>query len=415
MRAHYISIKPKSKRIRVYRALVYANIVLFLANILFYKSLAGPEILLSQAASINSTLEILALTPSAETPTPTPTPGVPGLAFPGLVLAPITEERIFLEREQGIEPYVVVTQVSGVDVRPGEVLRTFSREPKILGKTNLQSAYIFIEIFGFEKKIYTVFADARGTWTWYFPFVLEPGLHTFTLTAISSVNPYFQAKNTFRFEVVPIPKEIPTPFLPPKIIQPEVLEKIITEKVSPVIPTHITPGKDLFSLDVRVSPLTKEVFPRESVHIKTDIRRVSSIKFGEEIVDIRFIVLNPRGEKVLEKTESILIKDSITIEKRLLTSYGTDAGEYRVLFEISRGSVTYIGADSFVVKERVLLDLPGAITITSKTVSDALFRLSFVFILLVVIFLSLLFWEYEVSRRERKIDEDDLYRDRDIL
>lgn len=439
------SLRMPSRKFRIYRIVAAATSVLFTANIFFLSLLSGPRAFGLQAANINFQLEVCPTT-GCVTPTPTPTPtpsettapttAVPGLAFPGLVVTPNTQEVIFVRPEEGITPYVRVVSVSGQRARPGEVLRTYSREPVFVGETNLSYATLYLEFSGFEKKLYTVFADSQGQWEFFSPMHFEPGEVVLSMTAVSLVNPGFLAHGEFRFEVVTIPPQIPTPEYPeekkasPKYFEtpvpaPEPVPQLLPvppkalrrQGALPLVffpPTILDATQELFSVDLTVLPISKIVDSSEFVDFTGTVMLVSQKISEGDALALHYSVLSPRGGTIFEKEDRVLIQKELKVKKRLVLPFTIEPGTYRIILEVPRGDRTYISSDTFEVRERVLVSLPG-VTLTTGQVSDVLARASIILFAIIVVFLSLLFWEHHKALQERKLTEKDLYRDKDII
>lgn len=430
MKFHYVSVTTKTKRTTVYRTIIVFNSVLLIINVLLYAFITGPTVFFGRAENVNFQLRVCeqsgcSVESEGETPTTSTSAdtGVPGSAFGVLVNPPISERSIITNVEEGIIPYIVVTSVSGQFVQAGKILRTYSREPVFEGKTNIIKAIIFLEFEGYERKIHTAFADQNGKWSFVSPIIFEPKAQRMFLTAISPLNPGFRAESEFLFDIVPIPPVALTPEYPPElpVISLPAPEPSKTSPVSkvpppqkPLVPTPITVTEDLYTVYVMVDPLTKVIYPGENVFVETEIVRVLPPLFGEEWIDIQYRIYGPAGTIVYEKKESVLIQDRLLLKKQLSTSFNARAGTYHIIIELQRDGVTFVTSDTFEVRDKVLVSIPGLV-ITSEMASDILFRISFLAIMMILVFLSLLFWEYQKSKTAKKLDEHDLYRDRDIL
>lgn len=423
-----------SRRLEILRAAVIILIVLFITFLALYVFIAGPEVFQSRAANILAALEICPTTgcvsPPVITsePTVTQTPGGVTGPLPGLIVGPITQKDIFAIPEEGIKPYITIISVGGEDAVPGVLLQTYSREPEIVGVTNLARAAIFLEFKGFEKRIFTIFADSQGNWKFFTPLNLGLGDQTFFATAVSPFNPYFRAQEEFHFRIIPIPKGTPTPLIrphPAEVFEREPAqdeekprrspkEGIMPLNIAPTKPDFTLPQKNLFSLRLEVSPFSKIVYPGDFVEVKTDILRIAPIIVGEEKHPLRVYILNPKLEKIFEKTRSVKIDASATLQTRYITSPRLPHGIYGIVAELSDENISYITTDTFEVVEKVLFHLPGII-ITTRDVSDVIFQILLILFVLLVIFFILLLYERKKSKKSAHINEWDLFKDKDIM
>ncbi len=423
-----------SRRLKILRATVFILIVLFTAFLGLYVFIAGPEVFEGSAANIQAALEVCPTTGCGTSPvittepTVTQTPGGITGPLPGLIVGPITQKDIFATPEEGIKPYITIISVGGEDAVPGELLKTYSLAPHVVGITNLARAAIFLEFSGFEKRIFTVFADSQGNWQFFTPINLGLGDQTLFATAISPLNPYFRAQEVFHFRIIPIPKEIPTPPIRPRTtpvfeIQPVDDEKNLGElpeeagappNITRAKPASTLPQKNLFSLRLEVSPFSKIVYPGDFVEVKTDILRISPVIVGEEKLPLRVRIINPKQEEIFEKISSIAIDESATLKTRYITSPRLPPGVYRIIAELSDENISYVTTDTFEVAKKVLFRLPG-IVLTTREVSDIVFQILLILFVLLVIFFILLIYERKKSRKSSQINEWDLFKDKDIM
>lgn len=349
---------------------------------------------------------------------PTPTPSgvtlIPGLALPGLIVGPYKEKDIFTTVERGYTPYVKVEEISGKKVFEGEMPKTTSREPEFIGSTNLKNAVIFIGLSNAPNKVHTVFADDNGKWEFLSPRVLEAGDYTLFLTAMSPVNPYFQAEAAFTFRVIPISAVQPSPVPSvPHFVAPT---PGVFPKPTPQIVKHKTliAGERLYGIQIRVWDETKNITPGEIVRLYTKISRIFPKISSEEAVPVHYYIVNPKGRTVFDKTENIMVKDALEINSRLTTSPSISLGEYRVFAEIRLATTEFISTDTFEVRERIVWRMPGMV-ITEKMALRMLWRIFWLLLALLAIFIILLYLEHQKCKKAAQITERDLYKDKDIV
>lgn len=431
------------KKIRLWRVpLVLATVIahFFVSPLIFWAS--------ANTANVSFELAVLAPTPTAETPPPTTT-AVPGLAFPGLVVTPNTQEVIFVPGEDGISPYVVVLMLSGHEVKQGEIVMTYSREPEFLGKTNLRNSVIYLQYDHAPERVFTTFSDLQGKWAFLSPEHLGVGWHTLYVTAMSTINPYFQAYTAFQFYVAPIPEIVPTPPLPPPETTPTPPPPPV-ERVTPLFPlTPVfprptagkvvppAPGKEIplqtppeprrggvkeipsantatgekqgFGLFVEVSPESRMITPGKPVSLRGKVVPLPppGIFDRKKEVVIRLRVYDAQGRVVYEKTETRPYESEITIEKLLQTTNFITPGKYFVSLEVEEGKRTFVSTSRFTVEDRVLSP-SQALFEKIQGSKDILVRGSMAFSFLGIFFLLYLLREYRLSRSVHRVRDEKL-------
>ena len=423
----------------------YLNFFTSLITVVYLVFGFNAPIVFADSLEIVSSMRILPVVTEEEAPT-----SIPGGAPPGLVVPPYREEDIFVAGEEGYHPYVRVMMVAGEPVIDGVTLQTQSREPEILGKTNLRNSILFLEFDRFPGRVYTTFANLQGAWRLISPVYLEVGVHTLYITAMSSMNPYFKATQIFQFEVIPIPLPgevaVPVKILPAEELKPIPLpspaapvlkltpeeKKIIPSlppeaprlfpkptqtptppkmpadgqlQPSPIIATPPEKLQDGYGLKVEILPEAKVITGSGEVNIKLKIARPA---FGEpEAVLVRFIVRNQDNEIVYEKIEKYIIEKEIELDKKIMVSPASEGGKYTVTFEIMRDGVTYLGSDSFeVIKKEGPLEAPLSLFLKMAGNKDVLFPLITIFVILFA-FIILCLCEYRQSKRCVPLAEDD--------
>ena len=383
------------------------------------------------------------------TPTPTPTPaGVPGYAPPGLVAAPYTEREIFVSGEEGYKPYVRIMSIAGEEVLPDTWIQTMSREPELIGKTNLQNAVIYIAIDGVNDRIYTTFANLQGLWRFPTPLYLSLGVHTFSMTAMSPYNPYFKATKLFQFEIIPIPSfeaetpsvptptptptptAVPTPFptaypTPTPAKTPIIIPVIPPEKAPSVSPSptpsatsapSVAPSPKVFipptveikpqsalGLGVEVAPQSKIIGSGEEVEIRTKIVSQNPGETKEEY--IRFIVKDPDGKVVYDTVEKITVKGSLDITKHILLSPTSREGKYSAIQEITSDGRTYTSSDVFEVRRPESFGANGLMVKIGGTGHNIIVPLFSIISILLFSFIFFI-WEYIQSKKNQPISHE---------
>ncbi|KKQ55234.1 MAG: Cellobiohydrolase A (1,4-beta-cellobiosidase A) [Parcubacteria group bacterium GW2011_GWA2_38_13] len=410
--------------------------------------------ILARAATSESSFSLRISAASVEEPTPTPTPtpaGVPGFAQPGLVVSPYFEEDIFVSGEDQVRNYVRVMVVSGVTVIPDQWFQTMSREPEFLGKTNLKNAIVYLSLDNADEKVYTTFANIQGAWKFATPQILPFGVHTLYITAMSPVNPYFKAVRAFQFEVIPIPVikepeifETPTPVPTPTITPTPILAPTPAPIATPT-PEHIfippTPQKPIpkpasslsfspsplpvaspspmiektldgkYGLNVEVMPQSKKILAGEELNIKTKI--INSIEEANREVLVRFIIKDPRGNIVYDKTEKYIVNGEFEFDQNILLSPSIKEGKYTVTQEIVDNGITYSTSDYF----EIGTSTPGAgagILATIKNLRGDDLKPCIIVFLFIFFFLILYIREYVRSKRRIPINDEDVYDDGQI-
>ena len=129
--------------------------------------------------------------------------------------------------------------------------------------------------------------------------------------------------------------------------------------------------------------------------------------------EVGYVVRNSQNIIVFHATESVLLKDIYYSEKTLKTKLAFKPGVYTVSLEVDKDNITYVSRDSFEVREKMFIALPGVL-LTARLVSDVLLRISLVLFIMFLVFLVLLFVEHRKSVRSLQINEKDLYKDGDI-
>lgn len=434
-----------SRRFHNLKFFIIINFVLLIANLFSYVFITGPQVLKVKAAEALASLTICAVGGCPAEPEPesvseaeatTPMGGVPYPVFvpPGII------DQIYPPGEFGIPPYIRVLQVSGKDVVPGQVFQTYVRQPSFLGKTNLKHAVIFLEFSMQPKVIYTTFSDEGGHWGFSSPLYLNIGPQMLYITAMSHADPKVKATNDFYFEVLEIPrpgvetppkrlKILPSPTpaktpIPPTLVtplqkpiispstrpipSPEIIPPILLPPLPPstvLAPKTIIELEKVYTVDLKVSPESKEVVPMEVLKIKTKIGKLLPDDIPKKVI-IKYLVFDEQNQLVFQKEEEILVEDTIEIEKLLKPFIFASPGRYKVMVQLELDDVTYIAVDTFDVKELLPSFIPVIATISSQY--DVLSRVGVITFALIFIFCVLLVREKRKSQRGILLSDEDI-------
>lgn len=456
-----------SKKYRFLRAAAVINIFLLVVNFTSYIFVAGPEIIKGKAQEVsfqlmvcpqtgsctlqtyyrleNSQCNAVSIFPAdagsndyttlalceanigSATPTPTPTPTLYlGSAPPGLIVSPYKEKDVFARMEEGFVPYVKIYEVSGVKVISGQMTQVYNIKPEFLGITNLRRATIFLQ-YDFEpKKVYLVFADEEGYFSFHLPVSMEIGFHSLFLTAVSPLNPYFKAEQLFQFEILAIPQaRIPLPRVSPSLTPtiapvPEVtLIPLAPRKertgFQPIFqPKPISITEDLYQLRTEIREGSKMIYPGEEIQFQIKISRIFPNIYGEDIIPLSYFIENEKGRVVFERTENLTIGNTIGLQSSLQTSLKTPFGKYTLIAKLLLDDMEFISTDTFEIKEFTFTLAPGLV-VSRGDMSKILLKILWILLVIAIIFLVLLYLEHQRCRKTIQITEKDLMKDKDII
>lgn len=432
---------PRTKRYKRIRTLALINVLLLVFNIFSYFWISGPGVFKTKAAEVGLCLKIcpqgqdncgnlsaeacqnlLSPPPPEEeeeepplvaeegtTIIPSQGPSITPFTTPLGLVSPQELQRVLIPSEANLPVSNSIRVITAPALAP--ILVIDGQTPVIpstvvfplvfQGKTNIKDAIIIITLISPENIYATTRADANGNWSWTVPQILEPGQHFLTVLAMSPFNAAVKQVHELEFyvEAPAVPPVVPTKVTPPKL--PEILPPISLP------PIEIT--KDIYVLKLEVVPVEKYIYPGSQLNLVADI--TSFEPTVEKEINLEFTITNQAGEIVFEDTDDLKLKDSVSVIKRLGLKEDIKPGNYIATVQLTKKDVTYLTSIGFQIKEREekpLLMLPGRITIQRDEAQKGLFT-SFVFLsLLLILFLILLWREYQKAKREIQITGRDL-------
>ena len=416
--------RPYSAHYRRLRVVAAVTALLQAVTLAGHLSLSN-RVRQASAQDVNFSLTISSPTSeTAATPTPTPTPGGGG-GGPPTPLPPQQRPDPFVPGESNVAPYVYVGMFDGVPISPGEVGATYARNPTFTGKTNLAGAVVFLELDAAPARLYTVHATPGGVWEFTAPVQLPVGWHSLAMTAVSPYAPELRAAAIFQFQVVPIPPFPLTPTAsprpsvspgateaqPPREAEPREVPRVEPPASPP--PAVVPPAAALYDLRVEVPPQSQVLQRGQPLEVITRVAPLVQPLAGEEVALLTYRIIDDHGRTVLSQEQSVLLGKPLAYPLRQQLPWSLPPGEYRVVAELPRGSLTYVALDAFKVATPTVALLPG-IVVPTAAASDVLLRLSYSLALMLLTFLAMLIIEHRRAMRAPQVTEQDLWRDGEI-
>ncbi len=413
---------PKTKRYKRIRTFALINVLLLVFNIFSYFWVSGPGVLKTQAASVILSFTICPITgcPAEETTPPVTTQEttvVPSQAVPvspfttplGLV-SPQELQRVLIPSEANLPVFNSIKFITAPELAPISVID--GQTPAIpsavvfplvfQGKTNIKNAIIIITLTSPQTFYATTRADQQSNWQWTVPQTLKLGHHYLTILAMSPSDARVKQVHELEFYVeAPL---VTAPATPQEVIAPQFPE-ILPEVILP--PIEVT--KDIYVLNLKVVPVEDAIYPGSQLNLVADI--TSFDPTVEKAVNLEFTITNQAGEVIFADTDVLALKDSFSVIKRLGLKKDIAPGNYIATVQLTQKDITYLTSVGFMIQEKEekpLLVLPGRIIIGREAGQKGLF-ISFVFLsLLLILFLILLWREYQKAKQEIQITGRDL-------
>jgi hypothetical protein len=251
-----------------------------------------------------------------------------------------------------------------------------------------------INVLGYPLVSSSNFANANGYWEWESPVRLDKGHHTFMVTATSPTDPSYYASDSQVFEVTQEETEKKKKNKEEIVVStiPETMPSILKE--NPLLFKEEHPTKEIPSAPtvlVFVKNPKKEVPAGDNLEFTVTITKPDA---QQENVDVEYFVSSEKGNSIYSSAEKlVLTQKAIKFDKNVFISRLVKPGRYKILVKITSPKYISTGEDSFQVLEAPFIKLGGLIV----TLSDIMKALSWILIcllILVLLFLILLGFEY---------------------
>ncbi len=437
---------PKTKRYKRIRAMALINVLLLVFNIFSYFWVSGPGVFKTKAAEVGLCLKICPqgqencgnLSAAACQNFISPPPGqqeeqgeeqqatsqettvVPSFAIPisplttplGLI-SPEEIKRVLIPGEANLpvsNSIKVITAPAPISVIDGQtpVIPAVAFPLVFQGKTNIKDAIIIITLISPENIYATTRADANGSWSWVVPQILKPGRHYLTVLAMSPSDARVRQAHELEFYVEA--SFVTAPAIPQEVIVPQFPEILPPVKLPPI---EIT--KDIYILKLEAVPVEKYIYPGSQLNLVADVASLDPTV--EKEINLEFTITNQSGEVVFEDVNILKLKGSVSVIKRLGLKNDIKLGNYIATLQLTKKGTTYLTSIGFQVKEKEepFIVLPGRIILQQDEAQKGLFT-SFTFLsLLLILFLIILWREYQKAKREIQINGKDLWKSGQVI
>jgi len=268
-----------------------------------------------------------------------------------------------------------------------------ARKPAFSGRTNIPFAIITLALHSSPVIYAATYANENGYWSWTSPESLELGAHTLYATATDPSDPTIIATDIFHFEIVAeniaqqkddsddsdsqkrakkITLQTPTAVLTPPFVQ------------------SIAP----FEIAVSVENSNYTVLASNKLSFRVDFHKIFPERANKDY-RIFYNVVDSRNNLVLEISELLNPAQNKSITRQIAIPFLTPAGNYKISARAYDGRDLIVGEAFFRVEELAVVSIGS----TTLTLTEIMQSLSWLILIMLLLFLITLALEHQLSRQ----------------